>query len=96
MVLVQPHDSPTCPSHALASLPRYTHALALHDPLLPPLLLVLEELLELVLVLLELLVLVLLELLLLLPPPLQVTGSHSAGTALGVQSGWLVCACRHW
>jgi hypothetical protein len=38
-----------------------------------------------------LLLLLLLALLLLLPPPAQVTGAHSAGTAAGVQSGWLVC-----
>ena len=56
------------------------------------------EVLELdVLELLELEVLVaplLLELL--LPPPAQVTGSHSARTADGVQSGWLVCPWTHW
>jgi hypothetical protein len=62
------------------------------------------ELLELELLVL-LVLLVLLELVLLpvwplelelLPPPAQVTGSHSAGTAEGVQSGWLVCAWTHW
>ena len=30
------------------------------------------------------------------PPPAQVTGAHSAGTALGVQPGSLVCAWTHW
>jgi hypothetical protein len=72
----------------------YTQALGLQVPPLPELELVL--LLE-----LELVVLVLdeVELEVLVdppPPPLHVTGCQSAGTALGVQSGWLVWAWRHW
>ena len=75
----------------------YTHALGSHDPPLVPLELVLEleELVELVLLEVELV----LEVELLvdpLPVPVQVTGCQRAGTAVGVQSGWLVCAWRHW
>jgi hypothetical protein len=67
----------------------YTHAPGLHAP--PPLLddvLLDEELLD-----DELLDVLLAELL--LPPPEQVTGSHSARTTSGVQSGWLVWAWMH-
>jgi hypothetical protein len=71
----------------------YTQAFGLQVPPLPEpeLELVELELVELVLEEVELEVLVDPP-----PPPLQVTGVQSAATALGVQSGWLVWAWRHW
>jgi hypothetical protein len=101
LLVVQPHDSPAWPTHAFASFPMKTHAVGSHDP--PPDELLLDEdddalldedeedddplldedddpLLDDE-----------------LPLPLgQSTASHSAGTALGVQPGSLVCAWRHW
>jgi hypothetical protein len=98
-LLVQPHDSPRCPAHALASLPMKTHAFASQLP--PPPLLLPAPLLPLLL-LPPLLPPPLLPLplpppllLLLLAPPAHWTGDQSAGTASGVHPGSLVCACTH-
>jgi hypothetical protein len=73
----------------------YTHTFGLQEPPLP------ELVLELVLLELDVVELVLeeveLEVLVDPPPlPLHVTGAQSAGTALGVQSGWLVWDWTHW
>jgi len=101
-VVVQPQDSPTCPTHALASLPMYTHALGSHVPPLPEEPLLLELLPEPWLppvppLLDEVEVDALPELdddVAAPEPEGQETGSHSAGTALGSQPGSLVCAWR--